>query len=219
VKTAAIFGATGLVGAHALTLLERDAAIERIHVFARRELDIPSVKILFHRSDLMSPETIASDMRSYKPDFAICALGTTMARAGSREEFYRVDHDLVMNAARALRMLGVGQFGIVSSVRTRRDARAFYLRVKAETERDLEALDFPSLVILRPSVIIGTRSGDPAGLRALVALSRVIAPALLGPLTHYRPVAAEIVAHALIEKTRTAGPGLSLFENESLVSE
>ncbi len=214
---AALFGSTGLVGTEVLDLLERDPSISNIHVFARRApAKSGSPKVVHHLSDLTSADEVAAALKTVPPDFALCCLGTTMARARSREEFYRVDHDLVMNVGSACRAAGVSAFGVISSVGARIDARAFYLRVKAETERDLAKIGFPSLLILRPSVLLGHREADPTSLRLLVNLSDAIAPLLRGPLTHYRPVAARAAAAFLIAQTRLAEPGVHVLENESI---
>jgi uncharacterized protein YbjT (DUF2867 family) len=215
---AALFGSTGLVGSEVLDLLERDSSISKIHVFARRApAKSGSPKIVFHLSDLTSVDTISAALKITPPDFALCCLGTTMARAGSREEFYRIDHDLIMNVGHASRNAGIRAFGVISSLGTRIDAGAFYLRVKAETERDLANIGFPSLVVLRPSVILGHREADPITLRVLVTLSGGIAPLFRGPLTRYRPVAARTTAARLIEFTRSAKSGVTVIENETML--
>ncbi len=216
---AALFGSTGLVGTDVLRLLVADPEISRVHVFSRRDAPAPNPKILPHRSDLASAEEITAAMREFPPEFALCCLGTTMARAKTRAEFRRVDHDLVLNAAKACRALGAKTFGVLSSVGARANAGAFYLRVKAETERDLATLGFSSLVVLRPSVLLGERAGDSAALKAVTRLSGVIAPALRGPFARYRPVDPRLVAERLITETRAAPSGLRVIENEAILAE
>jgi uncharacterized protein YbjT (DUF2867 family) len=49
-------------------------------------------------------------------DVAFCALGTTMAVAGSKEAFYHVDHDLVLAFAKAAKAQGAEKFVLVSSL-------------------------------------------------------------------------------------------------------
>ena len=117
----------------------------------------------------------------------MCALGTTICRAGSQAAFIKVDHDYVVAFASLGRALGVRHFGLVTSVGASPAARAFYLRTKGEAEEGVKALGYERLDIARPSFLIGerkeTRSGEGWGIR----ISKLLAPLLVGPLTSIDP--------------------------------
>ncbi|QQR80307.1 MAG: NAD(P)H-binding protein [Deltaproteobacteria bacterium] len=148
-----LFGATGLVGREVLTQLENNPQIFKIDVIGRRSVETSSPKTKFHFSDLESVKNILN----FPADIALCCLGTTMAKAKSKEAFRHVDHDLVLNVARACSSVGITTFGVISSIGASINALSFYLKIKAEMEESLQKLSFDHLVILRPSLLLGER--------------------------------------------------------------
>jgi hypothetical protein len=93
-------------------------------------------------------------------DAAVSALGTTMARRRLRGGIPGVDLDCVVAFAAAARRAGARQMVTVSSVGADASSANFYLRIKGEMERALEALGFDRLDILRPGLLRGERGGD-----------------------------------------------------------
>ena len=91
-------------------------------------------------------------------DAVICTLGTTLADAGSRDAFRRVDHDYPLQVARLARRHGAGTFALNSALGANARSSIFYNRVKGELEAALAALDYPALVLVRPGLIDGDRS-------------------------------------------------------------
>jgi uncharacterized protein YbjT (DUF2867 family) len=85
----------------------------------------------------------------------ICATGTTIKKAGSKEAFRSVD--LPLSFARLAHQAGAQDFALVSAIGASVDSSFFYARVKGELERDVREIGFRSLTILRPSIIEGER--------------------------------------------------------------
>lgn len=139
---------------------------------------------------------------------ALCALGTTMHKAGSAAAFRAVDFDAVLAFAAWARRSGCDRFVLVSSVGATIDARSFYLRVKGEVEAAVTDLKFPSLVILRPSLLLGSRSET----RPAEALARMVMPTLnhvlVGGLARYRGISARAVAAAMVVASMAEGTDL-----------
>jgi uncharacterized protein YbjT (DUF2867 family) len=88
---------------------------------------------------------------------AVCALGTTRAKAGSDAAFRAVDHDAVLAFARAAKAAGVTHFILVSSVGANPNSSLLYPRTKGEVEAALTAMGFARLDILQPGLLIGPR--------------------------------------------------------------
>jgi uncharacterized protein YbjT (DUF2867 family) len=147
---------------------------------------------------------------------ALCALGTTLAKAGSPEAFRAVDHDAVLAFARWAREGGAGTFVLVSSVGADPAARNLYLRVKGEAERDVGALGFSRLVILRPSLLLGPRAERRPGEAVARALAPLVNPLLRGPLRRYRGIAAGTVAAALVAAAEDDAPGTHVWDNDAI---
>jgi uncharacterized protein YbjT (DUF2867 family) len=147
-------------------------------------------------------------------DAVVCCLGTTLKLAGSPAAFREVDHDHVLAAARLARAAGTPTFALNSSLGAKAGSGNLYLRTKGETEDDLAALGFPSLTLVRPSLLDGgprpdARPGEAVGLW-LSRLARPLIP------TRYRAVLTEAVARALLQAVRQAKPGRSCVENAEI---
>ncbi len=207
-----LFGATGLVGREVLSQLIADPSVIKIDVIGRRDIETHSIKVKCHISDLESPK----DILKFPADIALCCLGTTMAQAKSKEAFRHVDHDLVVNTARACSAVGIPNFGVLSSLGARIDALSYYLRVKAEMERHLRKLPFEHLVILRPSLLLGERPQRRSLEHLLQKIAPYVCPFFLGPLKRYRFIPSTLVARRLIEMTRQKKHGVSVVENENI---
>lgn len=137
---------------------------------------------------------------------AYCALGTTIGKAGSQQAFLRVDRDAVIAFATLCKRAGVKTFVLVSSVGADPASRAFYTKTKGLVERELSQLGFEHFVAVRPSVLQGDRQESRPGEAVAVAVMRVAAPLMLGPLRRYRPSKASDVAAAMRVLAREPGP-------------
>lgn len=205
-----IVGATGAVGSRALDLAVDDPRVSR--VVAPTRCPLPE------RAKLTNPVLDFTDLDAdpglWQVDAVACALGTTRRLAGSAEAFRRVDHDLIVAIAERTRAAGARSFSLVSSVGADAEARAFYLRVKGETEDDVRRLGFGSLTLVRPSGLVGgVRSRRNNLGDHLVGASRAIQPLIP---RRYRPVHVDRVARALLDGALSAPPGVTVRESETL---
>lgn len=206
---AAIAGATGFIGSQLLELLKDDAVIGSVQVLSRRPLDLPT-KFTVIQGDLLQPALTGP------LDVAFCALGTTMAVAGSKEAFYRVDHDLVMAFAKAAKAQGAEKFVLVSSIGADAGSSNYYLKVKGEAESDLKALGFRSLIILQPSLLMGERKEFRFGERVGQGAMSLLGPLMLGPLAKYRGIHGRTVANAMLRLAKENLPGVHVLESDRL---
>lgn len=209
--TLLILGATGLVGGSALDLALGDGRVDRVIAPTRRplaahtRLDNPVVDF----------ETLPVDAPWWTVDAVICALGSTMRSAGSRDAFRRVDHDYPLVIANITRPRGARAFALVSSIGASSRARSFYLRTKGETEDAIRACHFPSLTIVRPSLIDGDRPHKRPLESIGLAVARTLDPLLP---RRYRVVHAQGIARALLHAALEAPDGEHIIESDSLQS-
>lgn len=208
-KTILILGATGKVGQKLLELALAHPDISHVVAPTRRPLASPgrlSNPIVDYRS--LQPESW------WHADACVCALGTTLRQAGSREAFVEVDHDHVLAAARLARQAGTPTFVFNSSLGANARASNFYLRVKGQTEDDLTAIGFDSLIVLRPSLL---EAGKRADSRPAEALSLLLLKGLrwLVPI-RYRAVSTEAVASRMLDSALHPERGRHIIESENL---
>ncbi|MDG2526079.1 NAD-dependent epimerase/dehydratase family protein [Stenotrophomonas sp. HITSZ_GD] len=204
-------GATGLVGSHALPILLDDPRCTRVIAPTRRPLPLRHAKL---DNPVLDFDGVGAAARHWQVDAAICALGTTMKQAGSREAFRRVDHDYPLALAQSLREEGTEVFVLNSAMGADVGSRFFYSRVKGELERDLRALRFGSLVLVRPGLIGGERAGPPrAGERIGMAVLGVLGPVL--PRA-WRINPAESIARAMVGTALQPPPGEHVIDSAQL---
>lgn len=200
-RAAAIAGASGLTGHYVLNQLLDGGAFDPVLAILRHPL---------HRSHPRLREKVVPfpELRNLPPmavDAAFCCLGTTIRKAGSKDAFRAVDHGYVLDFARWARGNGARHFLVVSSVSASATSPNFYLRVKGEMERDLEALGFEWLDIFQPSFLLGARAEARPAERAGQVIIEAVQFALVGPLERYRGIPAASVARAMV--ARAAAPG------------
>ena len=212
-RTALISGASGLVGGELLEALLSDSSVVRVDSLVRRPSGRSSDTLAEHVVDFGN---LSAAALALKVDEAYCCLGTTMRTAGSREAFRQVDLDAVVAFSRLAAAAGARSLAVVSSVGADPSARSFYLRTKGEMERELAALGLSSLVILRPSLLLGERRETRWGERAGELGLRLASPLLRGSLARYRPVHARAVARAMIAASRRAVPGVRVVESDEI---
>jgi uncharacterized protein YbjT (DUF2867 family) len=192
---ALIAGATGLVGRCLLRQLLDTPEYDRVIALGRRTPDLVHPKLVFVVADFSELEKVTTDLSC---DDVFCCLGSTIKRAGSRENFRAVDHGAVLALAWAARRSGARRFFLVSSLGADATSRLFYNRVKGETEEALQVLGFSTLGIFRPSLLLGPRREFRLGERVSAGILWLAEPLLLGRLRQYRAIRAEVVARAML---------------------
>jgi len=212
--TALVVGATGLVGSHCLkTLLDR-GVYERIVAFTRRPLGQQHPRLVETVADFDKLE----ELEPFPTADVFCALGTTIAKAGSQADFLKVDFEYPRIIAERSAAARATQFLLVSSAGADPQSGNFYLRVKAQLEKAVTGLSFESVHIFRPSFLIGARTEFRlADVLAGPAL-RAVQFALVGKLRKYRPIAASTVAAAMTVAAREAKPGRHIYHYDDIVS-
>lgn len=198
-RSVLLAGGSGLVGRELLQLLLADPSVAAVHALGRRQLELRHPGLIQHRVDFAALPALPHVGEAF------IALGTTIKVAGSQAAFRAVDFDAVLAVAQAARAAGATRLGVVSAMGADAQSRIFYNRVKGEMEEALSGLGFETLVIARPSLLVGDREalGQPprAGEEIGQKVSRWLAPLIPAK---YRPIAAAAVAGALVQAVRAA---------------
>jgi uncharacterized protein YbjT (DUF2867 family) len=209
-RSALIAGASGLVGSHLLACLLASPGYARVVVLARRAPHLSHEKLQVEIVDFDRLPPLPGPL-----DDVFCCLGTTIATAGSREAFSRVDHDYPVELARRSREAGARRFLMVSALGADPGSRVFYNRVKGEAERDVAATGIDAW-FLRPSLIDGPRPEFRLGERIGLMLARTIAPVLRGRLARYRAIHADRIACAMLRVASSGEPGPGAIESDRI---
>ena len=149
-----VVGSTGLVGKSVVNhLIEKDIsvlALVRNDQVSNNSL-LNYYKIDF--DDLQLSDEVFSDIK----DIFIC-LGTTIKKAGSKDAFQKVDITYCYEIAKQAQASGVKNLSIVTSLGSDSNAANFYLKSKGMIEDKITKIDFDSISIHRPGLLIGARN-------------------------------------------------------------
>lgn len=206
-----IAGATGLVGSSALQALIEDESITDILSFGRRASGLVSPKLTEKSVDFSS---FSADGALLTDGIALCFLGTTIARAGSKEAFRAVDLDAVVAFSKSAKSAGAHTLAVVTALGADEKSSVFYNKVKGEAESALRAMGFDRLVLVQPSLLLGDRAESRPGERAAIVLSRLVRP-LLTPFRS-RPIEANVVARATIALAKERAKGVFVVHSGDL---
>jgi uncharacterized protein YbjT (DUF2867 family) len=117
-----------------------------------------------------------------------------------------VDFDYPLTIARLGLEQGAHHFLLVSALGANPRSMIFYNRVKGDLEEALRAMPWPSLTIVRPSLLMGERARPRRGEEMGKRLSWLV-PA------RYKPISADMVATALVRAAATDEPGQRIIES------
>jgi uncharacterized protein YbjT (DUF2867 family) len=212
---AAVAGATGLVGSYLLNILAEDAFFDRILVLTRRPVEPPESlsKVSHLFADFEHLERLPLEATTH----VFCCLGTTIRKAGSKQEFRRVDYDYVTGFARVARQAGARHLSVISTVGANPRSASFYLRVKGEMEEAVARIGFEELHVFRPSLLLGRRQERRPKEEFGAALARGFEWLLAGGLRKYRPMPAPVLAAAMAAAGERGGSGRYVHHYDGII--
>lgn len=208
-KTALIAGSTGLIGRQLLQLLIESPLYERVIAITRHDLSTHSKLVQIK----MEFGQITENVSAIKADDVFCCLGTTMAKAGSKEKFRQVDFYYPYLLAKTTLAAGAKQYLIISALGANKSSSIFYNEVKGEVEEAVSAVGFDSVHILRPSLLIGNRLEKRSGEDAANVFYRIFG--FLIP-QKYKAISSLKVARAMLHFASQNKKGIFIHESGEL---
>ena len=194
-KTALVFGSSGLVGGHLLNQLIENDNYNKIKIFVRSEPKNHNPKIEIIKTDFNNLENHKEDI---KGDDCFFCIGTTKQNSPDKNEYRRVELDIPKKIAQIAKSNSVNSFVFVSSGYADPKSSGDYLKFKGEVEEELKRLNFPKLGIMRPSFLLGDRKEKRVGEKIGIFVFKLLSPLFLGPLKKMKPIHSETVAKAMI---------------------
>jgi len=213
-KTALIIGATGLVGGHCLNELLASPAYDKVIALTRRALNVNSPKLhnvvtAFDDQDAL--------LRQVQCDDVFCAIGTTIAKAGSQEAFKQVDLIIPAMIARLAHVKGARRFILVSSLGANAGSLVFYNKVKGQLEETLKQQGYQSLIIFRPSILLGERTEKRSGEAIAQAVAQKMPFLFSGPFKKYQGTPAGLLAKKMVALAQQNITGVRIIENDEIM--
>ena len=213
-KTVALFGSTGLIGGEILKLLIDDDHYEAINVITRKKVNVKSKKIKNYIIDFSNPEDYKKVIK--KGNTIIASIGTTQSKVNfNKTEYRKVDHDILLNIAKACKSNEASSFSFVSSAGANEKSKNFYLGLKGEIENSITHLALKSCLIFRPSLLLGKRNEFRFG--------EIIAQKIM-PLfsflmkSNYKPIKAIDVAKSIVNESKKVSQGNKVYHHSEMIN-
>lgn len=210
-KTAIVIGATGLVGAYLVNELNDSNLYDKVILLVRRKTELNHLKL---EERIVDFENI--DPSIIKGDDVFCSIGTTLKKAGSKENQYKIDCEYPFKIAQMAKQNGAQQFILVSSIGADAKSSNFYLRTKGDLEEKISALSFNAFISLRPSFILGVRKEFRLGEKIGIFFAVLFGPLFIGGLKKYKGVNAKAIAKKMIKLANENLKGKQIIESDKI---
>ena len=212
-KTALVFGSTGLIGGHLISQLIKNDYYNKIKLFVRSEIVINEPKIEIIKTDFNDLENHIEDV---KGDDCFFCIGTTKQNSPDKNDYQKIELEIPKKIAEIAKINSVNSFIFISSIYANPKSSGDYVKFKGLVEEELKKLNFSNLGILRPSFLMGDRKENRASEKIGILIFRLLSPLLLGPLKKMRPINSEKVAKAMI-KIANENLEKTIFESDEIV--
>jgi len=211
-KTALLFGSSGLVGGHLLNRLIKDTNYSKIKLFVRTDPEISDPKVEVIMTNFNNLQNHKEDI---KGDDCFFCIGTTKQNSPDKDDYRKVELEVPKEIAKIAKSNLVNSFIFVSALYANPKSLGDYVRFKGLVEEELKRLNFPKLALMRPSFLMGDRKEKRVGEKIGIFVFKLLSPLLLGSLKKMRPIHSETVAKAMI---RAANENLekNIFETNEI---
>ena len=212
-KTALLFGSSGLIGGHLLNQLIQNNNYSKIKIFVRSKPEINNPKVEIIKIDFSNLENHNEDI---KGDDCFFCIGTTKQNSPDKNEYQRVELEIPKEIAQIAKSNLVNSFIFVSALYANSKSSGNYVRFKGLVEEELRRLNFTKLALMRPSFLMGDRKEKRVGEKIGIFVFKLLSPLLLGPLKKMRPIHSETVAKAMI-RAANENSEKNIFESNEIV--
>ena len=210
-KTALVFGSSGLVGGHLLNQLIENDNYNKIKIFVRSQPEINNSKVEIIKTDFNNLENHKEDI---KGDDCFFCIGTTKQNSPDKNEYKRVELEVPKQIAQIAKSNSVNSFVFISSGYADPKSSGDYLKFKGQVEEELKKLNFPKLGIMRPSFLLGDRKEKRIVEKIGIFVFKLLSPLFLGPLKKMKPIHSATVAKAMIAITQNNSLQIIFESNE-----
>jgi uncharacterized protein YbjT (DUF2867 family) len=214
-KNVLLIGASGLIGSELVQLLIRDDKIKTVKVFVRKTLAITDQKL---REILVDFEHLEDFKHEFQGDALFCCIGTTRKKTPDLAAYKAIDYGIVLAVANLARSNQVPQVHLVSAIGAAVSSKIFYNRLKGEIEKDLLKLDFPTIVIYQPAMLIGKRNESRPAEFIAQKLMPFFDVFLLGKAQKYHSIEAKKVAESMLDNLHKPKKGATVLKYQKMIN-
>ena len=211
-KTALIFGSSGLIGNELFKTILLNNSYDKIKVFVRSIPEVNNPKVEIIKTDFFNLEQYRDKIIG---DDCFFCIGTTKKDTPDKEEYRRVEYNIPVNVAKIAKANSVKSFYYVSSIGANPNASSNYLKNKGQVEGELKNLNFSKLAIIRPSLLIGNRKSFRLGEVIFTPVMNTLTLFAFGSLKKYKPIKIQNVVKAILHISKNISDKI-VFESDEL---
>ena len=211
-KTALVFGSSGLVGSHVLNQLIQHSNYSKIKLFVRSSIKVNDRKIELIQTDFNNLEQHREEMMG---DECFFCIGTTKKNSPDKNEYQRIELDMPKQVAQIAKSNNIKSYFFVSSVYANSKSSGDYLKYKGLVEKEILSLGFSKVGIMRPSFILGDRKEFRLGEKIGIIIFKLLNPLFIGPLKKMKSIHSETIAKAMI-KLANENNNQKIFESDQI---
>tara|TARA_B100001250_G_C19489126_1_gene652224 strand:+ start:74 stop:730 length:657 start_codon:yes stop_codon:yes gene_type:complete len=193
-RTALIFGSSGLIGNHLLDLILKGDSYQKIKLFVRSNITIKDPRVEIICDDFKNLDNLKNNIIG---DDCFFCIGTTRKDTPNKKEYRRVEYEIPLHIAKITKLNSINSFIYVSSIGANAKVSNNYLKNKGQVEDELLKLNFKKLGIIRPSLLLGNRKNFRLGERIAQLVMKNISFIFIGKMKKYKPIQAVNVAKAI----------------------
>ena len=194
-KTAIIFGSSGLIGNELFKTILLSNTYDKIKIFVRTIPEVNNPKVEIIKTDFRNLEKYKDKING---DDCYFCIGTTKKDTPDKSEYIRIEYDIPVRVATIAKENSVNSFLYVSSIGANPKASSGYLKNKGQVEEKLRNLNFKKLAIIRPSLLIGNRKSFRLGEVIFTPVMNTLTLFAFGSLKKYKPIKIENVVKAML---------------------
>ena len=195
-KTALLFGSSGLIGSNLLDNLINNNNYNKIKIFVRGLPSVNNSKVEVIKTDFMDLDTLKENLIG---DDCFFCIGTTHKDTPDKNEYRRIEYDLPVHLAKIAKLNSINNFIYVSSIGANPKASSTYLKNKGQAEEELKKIGFSNLSIIQPSFLVGNRKAFRISEALGIPVMKFLSLFFLGGFKKYTPINVEIVVKAMIK--------------------
>tara|TARA_Y100000994_G_C15616395_1_gene411113 strand:- start:326 stop:979 length:654 start_codon:yes stop_codon:yes gene_type:complete len=212
VKTALVFGSTGLVGGNVLNQLIQNNNYSKIKIFVRSSIQVNNSKVQVIQTDFNNLEKYKEEIAG---DECFYCIGTTKKNSPDKNEYQKIELDIPKKVAQIAKSNNINSFFFVSSGYANSKSSGDYLKYKGLVEEEILGLGFFKIGIMRPSFILGKRKEFRLGEKIGIIIFKLLNPIFIGPLKKMRSIHSETIARAMI-KIANEDIDRKIFESDQI---
>ena len=195
-RTAILFGSTGLIGSNLLELLLNNNYYDKVKIFTRTSNKIKHPKLETYKIDFNHLE---NERDKITGDDCFFCIGTTRKQTPNKQNYIDIELNLPIKVANIAKENSIKSFIYISSGGASVKSKNLYLQNKGKAENHIINLGFNFTAIIQPSLLLGNRIEFRLGVKLAQFIFKNLSFVFISKLKPFKAIHAKTVAKAILK--------------------